>query len=214
MLASWVPVVALLRQHGVGVIIVSTMHQKYIRGFQSKLGFDLPGTVVLDGKRATHRACRLYASVYASLVLPFRKHMGTFGTRAIAEALRVSLVNATPGHGSSWQQGATIVLLHEHGVHDAKCTFAWREDYPGDWLPINRVCETGLGIFNAPMVSYPERLDFVIACRNGKASGGSESRAGADGSSVSLPAEGTECKEEVCSIDAMRRAGQAAMARS
>lgn len=132
-LASYVPVVALLRQHGVGVLIVSTMHQKYVRGFQSKLGFELPGTVVLDKKRTTHRACDLGASVYASLVMPFRKHMSTFGTRAIAEALRVSLVNATSGHGSSWQQGAAIVLRHEGGVQDGQlptCTWAWRGEQP------------------------------------------------------------------------------------
>ena len=79
--------------------------------------------------------------------MPFKKHLATFGTKAVAEALRVSLVNATAGHGSSWQQGATIVLKHPGGVgvgdgaggtsgaEPVSCTYAWREDYPGD-------CET------------------------------------------------------------------------
>ena len=61
-----------------------------------------PGQVH-DPKRATHRALGLRSSVYASLVMPFRRHLKTFGTRAVREALRVSLVNATAGHGSSWQ---------------------------------------------------------------------------------------------------------------
>lgn len=210
-LASYVPVAALLAEHGCRVLIVSTSSPKYSTNFAKGLGFELPGTIVVDTKRHTHRAAKLKASVFASLVMPFKKHLRTFGTKAIAEALRVSLLNATAGHGSSWQQGATFILKKD--AADVRCAYAWREDFPGDWQPIHTVLDEALGIKDAPVVSFPERLDFVIACRNGK-----QGAAVADGSTSSttsgkkrpLPAAG--CGEEACSIDAVRQRSVAAMA--
>ena len=84
----------------------------------AKLGFPVPGVTVLDPARATHRAVGLQSSVFASLVTPFQRHLRTFGAGALLEALRVSLMNAKldASHGSSWQQGGTLVLHHEEDV--------------------------------------------------------------------------------------------------
>ena len=220
-LASYVPVASLLKKQNVGIVIISTSSPKYSTKFASSLGFELPGIVAVDTKRQTHKACGLKSSVFASLIMPFRKHLATFGTRALAEALRVSLMNATAGHGSSWQQGATFVVKHPGGVSGSKlptCTMAWREDFPGDWQPVHTLLDTALGIKDAPVVSYPERLDFVIACRNGKNDG----KRPADGAPEAAPGPsskkrkvggggGEECTEEACSIDMVRRRSEAAM---
>ena len=177
------PVLPLLAKHGCKVLIVSTSTPRYSSSFADGLGFELPGAVAIDTKRATHRAAMLKSSVYASIIMPFRKHFATFGARAVVEGLRVSLMNATPGHGSSWQQGAVFVLRRDAGsgagcgtgsaATDApvRCVWAWREDYPGDWQPVHKVLAEGVGIPDAPEVSFPERLEFVIACRNNKKSG-------------------------------------------
>ena len=139
-LAAYAPVVQRLRDAECGVVIVSTSSAAYAARFVSRLGFASPGTMVHDAKRATHRALGLRSSVYASLVMPFRRHLKTFGTRAVREALRVSLVNATAGHGSSWQQGGTFVLHHvEAHKGEVRCGWAWREEYPGDWRPVEQV---------------------------------------------------------------------------
>jgi len=138
-LAAYAPVVQRLRDAECGVVIVSTSSAAYAARFVSRLGFTSPGTMVHDPKRATHRALGLRSSVYASLVMPFRRHLKTFGTRAVREALRVSLVNATAGHGSSWQQGGTFVLHHaEAHTGEVRCGWAWREEYPGDWRPVEQ----------------------------------------------------------------------------
>ena len=248
-LASYVPVMPLLAQHGCRILIISTSTPRYSSSFAHGLGFELPGAVAIDTKRVTHRAAKLKASVYASLVMPFRKHLATFGGRAVIEALRVSLLNATPGHGSSWQQGATFVLRRDAGsggggggatggaAPDApvRCVWAWREDYPGDWQPVHRVLAEGVGIPGAPEVSFPERLEFVIACRNQRkasssgaassaeeaACGSSEAEAGRSKQREGSPkkrgrraVESEECDDEACSVGAVRQRAAAAMARS
>eukprot|EP00746_Dinoflagellata_sp_MGD_P089068 gnl/MRDRNA2_/MRDRNA2_35182_c0_seq2.p1 gnl/MRDRNA2_/MRDRNA2_35182_c0~~gnl/MRDRNA2_/MRDRNA2_35182_c0_seq2.p1 ORF type:complete len:139 (-),score=29.04 gnl/MRDRNA2_/MRDRNA2_35182_c0_seq2:972-1388(-) len=128
--------------------------------------------MVFDGKKLTHQACGLASSVYASLVMPFWKHLKTFGKSALAEALQVSLKNATAGHGSSWQQGGTFVLEHYQldsvPTTTIKCTYEWREAFPGDWKSISEVLREGLEIPNAPHVCFKERLDFVIKSRKGE----------------------------------------------
>ena len=238
-LASYVPVLPLLAKHGCKVLIVSTSTPRYSSSFADGLGFELPGAVAIDTKRATHRAAMLKSSVYASIIMPFRKHFATFGARAVVEGLRVSLMNATPGHGSSWQQGAVFVLRRDAGsgagggsgsaATDApvRCVWAWREDYPGDWQPVHKVLAEGVGIPDAPEVSFPERLEFVIACRNNKKSGSSgaaSSEAEAGGSKKKRKAspkkrgrravESEECEDEACSVAAVRQRAADAMERS
>ena len=203
------PVAELLAANDCKVIIISTSSPKYSSAFAKGLGFPLPGTVAIDTKRATHRAARLKSSVFASLVMPFKRHLSTFGGRALAEALRVSLVNATAGHGSSWQQGATLVLKRDG--EDVRCTYAWREDFPGDWQPVQTVLQDALGIQDAPVVSFPERLEYVIKCRNGRGSEGGSPDAAPAASGKKRPLE--ECTDEACSIDAVRRRSAAAMDR-
>lgn len=188
-LAAYAPVLHLLREADCQILVIATGTPAYAAKFIPSLGFELPGTILFDPKRATHRACGLTQSVYASLVMPFRKHLRTFGKQAVAEALRVSLKNATAGHGSSWQQGGTFVLDHPSGAA-VQCTFAWREEYPGDWRPIEEVLADGLGITQAPTVDFPERLDFVIKSR--KSSG----------------AEQRPCTDDACDLKALRELKQ------
>jgi len=178
-LAAYAPVVQRLRDAECGVVIVSTSSAAYAARFVSRLGFAWPGTMVHDGKRATHRALGLRSSVYASLVMPFRRHLKTFGMRAVREALRVSLVNATAGHGSSWQQGGTFVL-HHPAPENVSCGWAWREEYPGDWRPVEQVLAEGLGIEGVPPISYQERLDFVVRMRTERGGGEAEAEAEAE----------------------------------
>lgn len=238
-LASYLPVSQLLEDHGCRIVIIATCSPQYFAEFVQGLGFKLPGIVVIDRERLTHRACGMQSSVYASLVMPFRQHLATFGRSAVLEALRVSLMNATPGHGSSWQQGGFFVFKHPGGACDsATCTWAWREDYPGDWKPVHKVLGEALGITDAPVVSFPERLDFVIACRSGNPKGasgkklsasgprpiccrrrsqqtsmnGSESIAGSSSTSRrEIAGGGDSCAEGTCTIDAVRRQAEAAM---
>ena len=206
-LAAYAPVVQRLRDAECGVVIVSTSSAAYAARFVSRLGFASPGTMVHDPKRATHRALGLRSSVYASLVMPFRRHLKTFGTRAVREALRVSLVNATAGHGSSWQQGGTFVLHHaEAHKGEVRCGWAWREEYPGDWRPVEQVLAEGLGIEGVPPISYQERLAFVIRVRTER--GGGE---------VEAEAEAEACTRQGCSPEGLAeqlgrqdRQGQAA----
>lgn len=162
------PVLPLLEEQGCNIIIVATATPSYVNNFVKHVGFKLTGAVVFDAERRTHQVCGLQTSVSASLVTPFRKHLRTFGRRALREGLVVSLKNATKGHGSSWQQGGTFLLSHT-GSEEPKCTLAWREEYPGDWKPIQDILLEGLGV-ESPPVSFPERLDFVIKARSGSSS--------------------------------------------
>jgi len=173
-LAAYEPVVPMLRERDVHVVIISTSSAAYISNFVQNLGFELPGVIAIDCERRTHAAAGLHSSVWASLVMPFKKHVATFGMRAVGEALRLSLVNATAGHGSSWQQGATFVLKHPKlgsvgdGGHSAvECTWAWREDFPGDWQPVHTILSEALSINDAPECCFSERLEFVINRRKG-----------------------------------------------
>lgn len=199
-LAAYEPVAQLLAAKRAHVIVVSTSSARYSARFVRGLGFELPGTLVIDTKRRTHSAAKLKSSVFGSLVMPFRKHLATFGVSALGEALRVSLTNATAGHGSSFQQGATFVLSHAGlgdgggGDDDAEvsCTWAHRECYPGDWRPIEDVLREGLAIAAAPPVSFKERLQFVVDCRAAPPAGKRKAAAGA-------------CDGDACSIDLLRR---------
>ncbi len=225
-LAAYSSVLHKLRERAAHIVIVSTMAPEFSSRFVRELGFSLPGTLVSDPERRTHAACGLRSSIYASLVMPFKEHLSTFGPRALVEALRVSLRNATSGAGSSWQQGAAIVLEHPalgsaaggaarrrkagKAAGEVRCTWAHRENFPGDWLPVEDVMAAGLGIRDAPAVSFPERLDFVIAARDGSRSG-SSSDTGAGGAPPPAPAtkraaDGPPpCDGEVCSVGALRR---------
>ena len=200
-LAAYAPVADLLQAHSCQTIIVSTSSAKYSSKFAASLGFKIPGTVIIDRKRATHKAVRMRSSVYASLVTPFKKHLKTFGYKALGEALRVSLRNATAGHGHSWQQGGLMVLEHKglNAGGNATCKWAWREEYPGDWLPVHEVLRDALGIDDAPQISFPERLDFVIAARNALAAGGSS-----PSSTSADPRAPQMCTEDVCSAPKLR----------
>ena len=216
-MAAYVPVAELLASKSVHMIIVNTSSPKYSKVFAENLGFDLPGRIVIDSKRRTHRAARLKASVYASLVMPFKRHLKTFGIRALNEALRVSLVNATPGHGSSWQQGATLVLKHPSlepsSSSGITCSYAWREDYPGDWQPVKTVMQDALGISDAPDVSFPERLEFVIKCRNArKHSTRTAEPSGSSTSKHKLHPDANDDCGDACSIDQVRKRSEQAMA--
>ena len=82
------------------------------------------------------------------------------------EALRVSLKNATSGHGSSFQQGGTFCFTCEGEGY--RNTLAWREDYPGDWMQPSEILEQGCGISGIRSVEWPEVLQFVIEARNGE----------------------------------------------
>ena len=217
-MAAYVPVAGLLLSKNVHMIIVSTSSPKYSKVFADNLGFELPGQIVIDSKRKTHKAASLKSSVYASLVMPFRKHLKTFGVRALNEALRVSLVNATPGHGSSWQQGATLVLKHPglsptDSARGITCSYAWREDFPGDWQPVQTVMQDALGISDAPDVSFPERLEFVIQCRNARKHSTPTAEASASGSKKRRlePTMDVDCGD-ACSIDQVRKRSEQAMA--
>lgn len=150
-----------------GIIIVATGTPRYARRFKRLLGFELPGKVVLDTIRRTHTCVGLRSSVCASLVTPFQKHCCNYNTCLFSQALYVSLKEATPGHGSSWQQGGFLVLEHDDLADGGAVTagLGWSEEYPGDWMPVDAILRDGLGINDAPKVSLPERLYYVIQCR-------------------------------------------------
>jgi hypothetical protein len=172
--------------------VVSTASPDYSKKFTAELGFGVPGTMVTDQTRNTHTACGLKSSVYASLVKPFLNHLKTFGKGAIFEALRVSLKNATSGHGSSFQQGGTFVLKHnEDGTFSS--VLSWREQYPGDWMqPRDILAECG--VTGATETSWPEVLEFVVNARNGKGGGEEKEEEGA----------GEECSDGACNLAEMR----------
>ena len=166
-LAAYHPVLHLLKSADCRIVIGATGTPAYAARFARDLGFPLPGVMVFDPAKTTHDAAGLVESVFHSIVAPIVHGVGTFGWRAIWEALYVSLRNATAGHGSSWRMGGTLVLDHPKGAGGAvTCTSAWRERWPGDWKPIKAVLEEDLGIADAPEVDFRERLAFVIAARH------------------------------------------------
>ena len=67
-------------------------------------------------------------------------------------------------------------MLHHAEAHagEVRCGWAWREEYPGDWRPVEQVLAEGLGIQGVPPISYQERLAFVIRMRTGRAGGEAE----------------------------------------
>ena len=184
--AAYKPVVGHLERAGVRIVIVGTGQPDQARHFVDNLGFTLPGVMVLDPEKRTHAALgALSASVYESLVTPFRKHLKTFGYRALWEGLRVSLANIGPNgsHGSSWQQGGLFVLSYGDagaGAGTAKgggnnkavsrgalqCDYAWAESYPGDWQPVHRVlADNGIDC-GGEEVDIKERMAFVLDQRH------------------------------------------------
>ena len=153
-LAAYHPVLHLLKSADCRIVIVATGTPAYAARFARDLGFPLPGVMVFDPAKTTHDAAGLVESIFHSIVAPIVHGVGTFGWRAIWEALYVSLRNATAGHGSSWRMGGTLVLDHPKGAAGAvTCTSAWRERWPGDWKPIKAVLEEDLGIADAPETS-------------------------------------------------------------
>jgi len=76
----------------------------------------------------------------------------------------VSLKNAKKGAGSSFQQGGTFVF---DNAKENQPTLAWREDYPGDWIPLADILRDGANIQNEdmPKIEWSKVLDFVIECR-------------------------------------------------
>ena len=192
-LAAYHPVLHLLKSADCRIVIVATGTPAYAARFARDLGFPLPGVMVFDPAKTTHDAAGLVESVFHSIVAPIVHGVGTFGWRAIWEALYVSLRNATAGHGSSWRMGGTLVLDHPKGAAGAvTCTSAWRERWPGDWKPIKAVLEEDLGIADAPDVDFRQRLAFVIAARH---------RAAAAGGAAARP----ECTDDSCSVDFLKK---------
>ena len=192
-LAAYHPVLHLLKAADCRIVIVATGTPAYAARFSRDLGFPLPGVMVFDPAKTTHDAAGLVESIFHSIVAPIVHGVGTFGWRAIWEALYVSLRNATAGHGSSWRMGGTLVLDHPKGAAGAvACTSAWRERWPGDWKPIKAVLEEDLGIADAPEVDFRERLAFVIAARH---------RAAAGGAAAARP----ECTDDSCSVDFLKK---------
>jgi hypothetical protein len=161
-----------------GIVIVATGEPLQATIFLDSLGFRLPGIIVLDRERLSHRILGLGSSVTSSLVTPFFKHIPTFGISAVWEALRVSLANIGPNgsHGSSWQQGGTFLIEHPGGyIGDPRArpsggrswlAYEWREAYPGDWRPAEEVLERAGCKTMQNTVSFKERLAFVIEKRN------------------------------------------------
>ena len=70
-------------------------------------------------------------------------------------------------------------MLHHAEAHqgDVRCGWAWREEYPGDWRPVEQVLAEGLGIEGVPPISYQERLAFVIRVRTERGGGEAEAEA-------------------------------------
>lgn len=190
------------------LLVVSTSSMSYSEKFKANIGFDVPGRIVTDTSKATHKACSLKSSIWASLVMPFKKHLKTFGKGAIFEGLRVSLMNATRGHGSSFQQGGTFVF--KKGGNEVDCTLAWREQYPGDWMQIRDVlmqgCDFSEGEESLEVISWSEVLEFVVKARKGEVLAG-ELKGGVEGgdseNGVSPPA--APCGDNACDLKEMRK---------
>ena len=87
----------------IGTKITGSNHFGLISPKPSELtlkdGKVVSGKVVIDTKRATHRASGLKPSVYASLVMPFRRHLSTFGGRALVEAQAEERRRGRPARG-------------------------------------------------------------------------------------------------------------------
>ena len=51
-------------------------------------------------------------------------------------------------------------MLHHAEAHggEVRCGWAWREEYPGDWRPVEHVLAEGLGIEGVPPISYQVRV--------------------------------------------------------
>ena len=181
-------------------MVISTSSSSYSDTFVNSLGFEVPGSMVYDRKKKTHAACGMKSSVYASLIQPFVHHLSTFGSSSIMEALRVSLKNATSGHGSSFQQGGTFCFAKEGEGYQN--TLAWREDYPGDWMQPSEILKQGCGIEGVEGVEWPDVLQYVIDSRNGDKKGG-------EGEGETSPDEkkgddGMGCGDSACDLKTMR----------
>ena len=106
--------------------------------------------------------------MWQSLVVPFYRHVPTFGIGAVAEALRVSVANIGPhgSHGSSWQQGGCYLLAHDTDGGTLRCVHGWSEAFPGDWQqPGEMLAEAGVTDAAGPELDYRQRLAFVIKQR-------------------------------------------------
>ncbi|GMH46408.1 hypothetical protein TrRE_jg2402 [Triparma retinervis] len=213
-LAAWSKVADVLRRKRVNLLVVSTSSSSYSEKFKANLGFDVPGKMVNDSKRKSHKACALKSSVWASLVMPFKKHLKTFGKGAIFEALRVSLMNATRGHGSSFQQGGTFVFKKGKGAAegDVECTLAWREQYPGDWMQIRDILKEGCGVPEGEEgleeeISWSEVLEFVVKARKGEGGGEDVEAAKTEEERLAnpTPPPAPACGDNACDLQTMRK---------
>lgn len=181
--------------------------------------------IVIDETKLTHKAVGLKSSVWASLVLPFRYHLKTFGMKALWEALRVSLQNAKhKGAGSSWKQVGTFCFQNNNNNNNTSAdenttttvvvkpepTLAWREDYPGDWMPIRDILEQGFGIhFDddddirvLDGVRWPEVLEFVIQCRK---ENNDNDNNNSKATKEELPTNSVVCGESTCDLKEIRK---------
>ena len=109
-LAAYLPVLHLLEERDCRIVVVATADASAVSGFRASLGFDFPGALVLDSKRASHRALGFRSSVYASLVEPFRRHLKTFGYRAVG-ARRLTLPSRRGCGGSPYNPYSLALTL-------------------------------------------------------------------------------------------------------
>ena len=208
-MAAYNKIQSILKKHDIQLIVVFTTSEDfYTNHFTPSLGFDVEsiGTSVIDETKQTHKAAGLKSSVWASLVLPFRYHLKTFGIKAVWEALRVSLKNAKKGSGSSWKQVGTFCF--ENAVDETtgklspKPTLAWREDYPGDWMPIRDILQQGANIHDEDKklnMSWPDILDYVIQCRK------ENERKLNEGEEKKEEGEEVVCGEDICDLKQIRK---------
>jgi len=203
-----------LRRKNVQLLVVSTSSSSYSEKFKDSLGFDVPGLMVNDSKKKTHKACGLKSSIWASLVMPFKKHLKTFGKGAVFEALRVSLMNATRGHGSSFQQGGTFVLSRkkEGNTTKVECTLAWREQYPGDWMQIRDILKEGVGVEEGEQgleeIVWSEVLEFVVKARKGEVEVGKGVKNADEKMAMASSTEASAapaCGDNACDLQTMRK---------
>ena len=107
-------------------------------------------------------------------------------------------------------------MLHHAEAHtgEVRCGWAWREEYPGDWRPVEQVLAEGLGIQGVPPISYQERLAFVIRMRTGRAGGeaegGGEVEGGGEGGGEACTRQGCSPEGLAEQLGRQDRQGQAA----
>lgn len=208
-LAAYSRIHHVLIKHKVKLVVVLSGSAKFYSQILSQsLGFHVFFQAVSDERKQSHKAVGLKSSVWASLILPFRYHLKTFGYKAIWEALRVSLKNAKKGHGSSFQQGGTFAFLHENG--QLKPTLAWREDYPGDWMALRDILQQGASIREEDdeilkNMDWCDVLDFVIQCRKNHETTKKKIKKDSEDNQESQTTNGDGCGESACNLSHLKK---------